>query len=63
MNTFIKNIIDKLESNKELTEVEKSYIEKAIMMVDYYEDLLNMNIGIEKNTAGLRFNVQPYNKG
>lgn len=63
MSPFIKTIIDKLENNEELTEVEKSYIEKAIMMVDYYEDLLNMNIGIEKNTAGLRFNVQPYNKG
>lgn len=27
MNPFIKTIIDKLESNEELTEVEKSYIE------------------------------------
>lgn len=60
MNPFIKTIIDKLENNDELTEVEKSYIEKAIMMVGYYEDLLDMNIGLEKNTAGLRFNVLPY---
>lgn len=60
MNPFIKTIIDKLETNEELTEVEKSYIEKAIMTVGYYEDLIDMNIGLDKNTAGLRFNVHPY---
>lgn len=58
----IKTIIDKLENIKELTEVEKAYIEKAIMMVDYYEDLLDMSIGLTKNTAGLKFNVHPYHK-
>lgn len=63
MNPFIKTIIDKLESNEELTEVEKSYIEKAIMTVGYYEDLIDMNIGLDKNTAGLRFNVHPYVEG
>lgn len=63
MNPFIKTIIDKLESNEELNEVEKSYIEKAIMTVGYYEDLIDMNIGLDKNTAGLRFNVHPYVDG
>lgn len=63
MNPFIKTIIDKLENNEVLTEVEKSYIEKAIMMVDYYEDLLDMNIGLKKNTAELKFNVHPYVEG
>lgn len=63
MNPFIKTIIDKLENNDEMTEVEKSYIEKAIMTVGYYEDLIDMNIGLDKNTAGLRFNVHPYVEG
>lgn len=63
MNQHIKSIIDKLEYNTEFTEIEKSYIEKAIMMVDYYEDLLDMSIGLKRNIAGLKFNVQPYNKG
>lgn len=62
MKQHIKSIIGKLENNTELTEVEKSYIEKAIMMVDYYEDLLDMSIGLTKNTAGLKFNVHPYHK-
>lgn len=59
MDPFIKTIIDKLEKDTVFTEPEKSYIEKAIMMVAYYEDLLNMNIGLKENTAGLKFNVQP----
>lgn len=59
MDPFIKTIIDKLENNTELTEAEKSYIEKAIMMVAYYEDLLDMNLGLRENTAGLKFGVYP----
>lgn len=63
MNQHIKSIIEKLENITELTVVEKAYIEKAIMMVNYYEDLLYMGVGVRENTAGLKFNVQPYNKG
>lgn len=59
MSQYIKTIIDKLENITELTEVEKSYIEKAIMAFDFYEDLLDMNLGLKENTAGLKFNVQP----
>lgn len=59
MSQYIKTIIDKLENITQLTEVEKSYIEKAIMAFDFYEDLLDMNLGLKENTAGLKFNVQP----
>lgn len=60
MNQHIKSIIEKLEKDTVFTEIEKSYIEQAIMMVDYYEDLLDMSIGLKRNTAGLKFNVQPF---
>lgn len=63
MNAHIKSIIEKLENIKELTVVEKAYIEKAIMVADFYEDLLDISIGLKANTAGLKFNIQPSNKG
>lgn len=56
-------IIKKLENVNVFTEREKAYIEKALMMVNFYEDLLDMSLGLKENTAGLKFNVQPYNKG
>lgn len=63
MNAHIKTIIEKLENITELTVIEKAYIEKAIMVADFYEDLLDISIGLKANTAGLKFNIQPSNKG
>lgn len=63
MNPYIKTIIEKLENNTDLTEVEKAYIEKAIMAFDFYEDLLDMNLGLKENIVGLKFNVHPLIKG
>lgn len=62
MNQHIKTIIEKLENIKELTVLEKAYIEKAIIAVDYFEDLLDISLGLKKNTTGLKFNVQPSNE-
>lgn len=62
MNQHIKTIIEKLENIKELTVLEKAYIEKAIIAVDFYEDLLDISIGLKTNTAGLKFNIHPSNK-
>lgn len=54
------SIINKLETVNIFTEREKAYIEKALMTANFYEDLLDMSLGLKKNTAGLKFNVHPY---
>lgn len=63
MTDPVKTIIEKLEKDTAFTVREKAYIEKAIMMVDYFDDLHDMSLGLMKNTAGLKFNVQPYVEG
>lgn len=63
MNDPVKTIIEKLEKDTAFTVREKAYIEKAIRMVDFFDDLHDMSLGLTKNTAGLKFNVQPYVEG
>lgn len=63
MNDPVKTIIEKLEKDTAFTVREKAYIEKAIRMVDYFDDLCDMSLGLTKNTAGLKFNVHPYVDG
>lgn len=62
MNQNIKTIIEKLETDTVFTELEKALIEKAIMTADFYEDLLDMSIGLKANTAGLKFKVHSTKK-
>lgn len=62
MNAHIKTIIEKLEKDTVFTELEKAYIEKAIIAADFYEDLLDISIGLKTNTAGLKFNIHSTKK-
>lgn len=54
-----KDIIEKLVDDPTFDENEKGYIEKALLMIDFYDHLLNQALGFEKNTAGLKFNLEP----
>lgn len=56
------SIIAKLENDNHFTIVEKAYIEKAVKMVDYYEKMIDISIGLTENTENLKFNVQPLNE-
>ncbi|MCQ2124323.1 MAG: hypothetical protein MJZ25_09095 [Fibrobacter sp.] len=62
MNQHIKTIIEKLGTDTVFTDLEKAYIEKAIMTADFYEDLLDISIGLKTNTAGLKFNIHSTKK-
>ncbi len=57
-----KEIIEKLVDDKTFDIKEKSYIEKALLMLDFYDHLLNQNLGLEENTTGLKFNVKKETK-
>lgn len=57
-----KEIIEKLVNDNTFDDREKSYIEKAVLLLDYYDHLLNQNLGLEENTVGLKFCVKKENK-
>lgn len=53
-----REIIEKLVNDNNFDNEEKSYIEKALLLLDFYDHLLNQNLGLEENIVGLKFNVK-----